>query len=178
MATTSPDNIWTPDAGDDYALTTDLAATADTIQAALNTVRTDVVAQVTAGRVVLNAGAATTIPNTVATVVAFPTPGALPAGMSWASNQMTITGAAVGRYRLSVSGRWQTNGTGYRQLTIQQNGSAIATTSGPGVSGVELGQLALGVVNVASGDTLRVVVQHNIGSSVEFRGAQFVLEKF
>lgn len=32
MATTSPDNIWTPDAGDDYALTTDLAAMADTIQ--------------------------------------------------------------------------------------------------------------------------------------------------
>lgn len=36
MVTTSPDNIWTPDAGDDYALTTDLAATADTIQDALN----------------------------------------------------------------------------------------------------------------------------------------------
>lgn len=36
MATTSPDNIWTPDSGDDYALTVDLAATADTIQAALN----------------------------------------------------------------------------------------------------------------------------------------------
>jgi hypothetical protein len=36
MATTSPDNIWTPDSGDDYALTTDLAAMADTIQAALS----------------------------------------------------------------------------------------------------------------------------------------------
>jgi hypothetical protein len=36
MATTSPDNIWTPDSGDDYDLTTDLAATADTIQSALN----------------------------------------------------------------------------------------------------------------------------------------------
>lgn len=40
MATTSPDNIWTPDAGDDYALTTDLAAMADTVQDALNTVKT------------------------------------------------------------------------------------------------------------------------------------------
>lgn len=39
MATTSPDNIWTPDSGDDYALTVDLAATADTIQDALNTVK-------------------------------------------------------------------------------------------------------------------------------------------
>lgn len=39
MATTSPDNIWTPDAGDDYALTTDLAAMADTIQDALNTAK-------------------------------------------------------------------------------------------------------------------------------------------
>lgn len=39
MATTSPDNIWTPDAGDDYALTTDLATTADTIQAALTSIR-------------------------------------------------------------------------------------------------------------------------------------------
>lgn len=37
MATTSPDDIWTPDAGDDYALTTDLAAMADTVQDALNT---------------------------------------------------------------------------------------------------------------------------------------------
>ena len=36
MATTNPDNIWTPDDGDDYALVTDLAAMADTIQAALN----------------------------------------------------------------------------------------------------------------------------------------------
>lgn len=36
MATTSPDNIWTPDSGDDYALTVDLAATADTVQAAFN----------------------------------------------------------------------------------------------------------------------------------------------
>lgn len=35
MATTSPDDIWTPDAGDDYALTTDLAAMADTVQDAI-----------------------------------------------------------------------------------------------------------------------------------------------
>lgn len=35
MATTSPDNIWTPDAGDDYALTVDLAATADSVQDAI-----------------------------------------------------------------------------------------------------------------------------------------------
>lgn len=40
MAVTSPDNIWTPDAGDDYALTVDLAAMADTVQDALNTVKT------------------------------------------------------------------------------------------------------------------------------------------
>jgi hypothetical protein len=35
MAVTSPDNIWTPDAGDDYALTVDLAAMADTVQDAI-----------------------------------------------------------------------------------------------------------------------------------------------
>lgn len=35
MATTSPDNIWTPDSGDDYALTVDLAAMADTVQDAI-----------------------------------------------------------------------------------------------------------------------------------------------
>lgn len=39
MATTTPDNIWTPDAGDNYALTTDLAAMADTVQEGLNNVR-------------------------------------------------------------------------------------------------------------------------------------------
>lgn len=42
MATTSPDNIWTPDSGDDYALTVDLAATADTVQDALTDVRSDI----------------------------------------------------------------------------------------------------------------------------------------
>lgn len=40
MATTTPDDIWTPDAGDNYALTTDLAATANTIQDALTSIRT------------------------------------------------------------------------------------------------------------------------------------------
>lgn len=35
MATTSPDNIWSPDAGDDYALTTDLAGMASSVQTAL-----------------------------------------------------------------------------------------------------------------------------------------------
>lgn len=35
MALTDPDNIWTPDSGDDYALTVDLAAMADTIQTVL-----------------------------------------------------------------------------------------------------------------------------------------------
>lgn len=39
MATTSPDDIWTPDAGDDYALTADLAAMADTIQDAISLLR-------------------------------------------------------------------------------------------------------------------------------------------
>lgn len=36
MPVTSPDNIWTPDSGDDYALTVDLARMADDIQDALN----------------------------------------------------------------------------------------------------------------------------------------------
>lgn len=39
MVTTSPDNIWSPDAGDDYALTTDLAALADTVQDAITDLR-------------------------------------------------------------------------------------------------------------------------------------------
>lgn len=42
MATTSPDNIWTPDSGDDYALTVDLAAMADTVQDAITDVRGDI----------------------------------------------------------------------------------------------------------------------------------------
>lgn len=44
MATTTPDEIWTPDSGDDYALTTDLAAMADTVQDALNGIHADVTA--------------------------------------------------------------------------------------------------------------------------------------
>lgn len=43
MATTSPDNIWTPDAGDDYALTTDLAAMADTVQDAITNNRVSLI---------------------------------------------------------------------------------------------------------------------------------------
>lgn len=39
MAVTSPDNIWTPDSGDDYALTVDLARMADDVQDALNSIR-------------------------------------------------------------------------------------------------------------------------------------------
>lgn len=41
MATTSPDNIWSPDSGDDYALTVDLAAMADTVQDAFTDIRTN-----------------------------------------------------------------------------------------------------------------------------------------
>lgn len=41
MAVTSPDNIWTPDSGDDYALTVDLARTADDVQDALVRVRNE-----------------------------------------------------------------------------------------------------------------------------------------
>lgn len=40
MATTSPNNIWTPDSGDDYALTVDLAAMADTVQDAITNNKT------------------------------------------------------------------------------------------------------------------------------------------
>lgn len=39
MVTTSPDNIWTPDSTDDYALTADLATTASTVQSAISSVR-------------------------------------------------------------------------------------------------------------------------------------------
>ena len=39
MATTTPDNIYSPDAGQQYALTQDLLANADSVQAALNTLR-------------------------------------------------------------------------------------------------------------------------------------------
>ena len=39
MATTSPDNIYSPDAGQPYALTQDLLAMADSIQVALSDMR-------------------------------------------------------------------------------------------------------------------------------------------
>lgn len=35
MATTSPDNLWSPDAGDEYDLTVDMAASMQSVQAAL-----------------------------------------------------------------------------------------------------------------------------------------------
>lgn len=42
MATTSPDNIFSPDAGDAYALTSDLDAMADSVQTALTDLRSDI----------------------------------------------------------------------------------------------------------------------------------------
>ena len=44
MATTTPDNIYSPDAGQQYALTQDLLATADSIQNALSGLRAGTVA--------------------------------------------------------------------------------------------------------------------------------------
>lgn len=71
MAITSPDDIWTPDAGDDYALTTDLAAMADTIQDAI-----------TANRVNLKGLDSTRPANGSA---------GLTAGMSWYSTDTGVT---------------------------------------------------------------------------------------
>lgn len=45
MATTTPDNLWSPDGGDQYALTVDLAAMQDTTQAALTSIRSGLVMQ-------------------------------------------------------------------------------------------------------------------------------------
>lgn len=42
MALTSPDNIFSPDAGEEYALTTDLAAMADSVQVALDGIHADI----------------------------------------------------------------------------------------------------------------------------------------
>lgn len=56
MATTSPDNIWTPDSGDDYALTVDLAAMADTVQDALTAVPRNYLVGTNAQRLALSGG--------------------------------------------------------------------------------------------------------------------------
>lgn len=56
MATTSPDNIWTPDSGDDYALTVDLAAMADTVQDALNNVPKNYLRGTNAERLAITGG--------------------------------------------------------------------------------------------------------------------------
>lgn len=53
MATTSPDNLWSPDAADDYALTVDWAASMQTVQTALNT---KVNATDTSSAIALNGG--------------------------------------------------------------------------------------------------------------------------
>lgn len=39
MALTSPNNLWSPDPGDDYDLTVDLAAMQDSVQAAITAIR-------------------------------------------------------------------------------------------------------------------------------------------
>lgn len=80
MATTSPDNIWTPDSGDDYALTVDLAATADTVQDALTSLRDTVQAALDAMPFVQSgsisfSGDGT---KTIVTSITFPEPFASP----------------------------------------------------------------------------------------------------
>lgn len=90
MAVTSPDNIWTPDSGDDYALTVDLARTADDVQDALNTVRNERVPRLgsTVGRARAAAnyysqytqGGAILSPNTEASADIATLSGTFPAG--------------------------------------------------------------------------------------------------
>jgi len=142
MATTSPDNIWTPDSGDDYALTVDLAATADTIQIALNNRKSNAVTQTgvysdTGG--ILNAsGVSTWTPITLA--------GTFKAGdsLNVFSSVALIQNASVsiaGRIRITMNGsdiisrRWHNQGrTGRLDVSVLVPYSLPADVSNPSIS--------------------------------------------
>jgi hypothetical protein len=91
LALTTPDEIWTPDTGDDYALTTDLAATADTIQDAINGLRTEFRGFAQAARNTV--GGQSLTPSQMTTVVSMTLPNAAPAG-TYLVHISTVTGSS------------------------------------------------------------------------------------
>lgn len=101
MALTSPKNIWTPDAGEQYALTTDLATMADTIND--NLVES------------ANYGIGTTAEMNAAV-------GRFPNGALWYNTTNST------EYR-RVAGIWEPQDTGWQTLTLSPDFVAYGGTS-------------------------------------------------
>lgn len=130
-------------------------------------------------RGMLNGVTPTTVNSGVFTPIDLDDPGDLPVGMTWVEASKQLVVARAGRYRVMGAGRWQTNGTGYRVLQIQQNGNPLTGRSSvPAISGVEMMQNAWGIATCAAGDTIALAGQQTVGLALEFRGAQMTIEAF
>lgn len=144
MATTSPDNIWTPDAGDDYALTTDLAATADTVQDALNTVRGE-------RRPLFGRFAATQAQAPGGGTVTSGTMGAL----SGISLTQSITSPANTRAKISLHFKFSANAVGCGAIIgVAASGATTITPISADVTNVQVLQQAVNQTNTYSGSWL------------------------
>lgn len=130
-------------------------------------------------RAVFNAATATNVPNNSPTAIDLDAPGDLPPDITWSESTKEITIGRAGRYRLMAGGRWQTNGTGYRVLQMQQNGNPLnGRSSIPAISGIEMMQNAFGIIDAAAGDKVNLVGIHTVGVAIEFRGATLTVESF
>lgn len=114
------------------------------------------------------------IPNDVATKAAFGNSNG--SGITYASNEYTIVTA--GRYIITGNSRWQTSGAGFRLIELRVGATAIARTGYQPPSTIESGgSVTTAPYQLAVGDKVSMWVQHNVGSTIELRGASLGLHK-
>lgn len=90
------------------------------------------------------------------------------------SDRITIPSGKAGKYRFWAMVGFDSNSTGYRQLTIRKNagGTIYAISRQPAVAtGETWMEIGTGPVDMAVGDYMRVVVLHTAGANRTIPGA-------
>lgn len=128
-------------------------------------------------RSLLTAAGSTSLVSGVDTKVDFDDPGDLPTGITWNETTKEVTVARAGRYKVTATGRFQNNGTGFRVVTLRLNGAIVTQGSGASVSGVEVAYTAVAGMTIAAGDKITVVCVQNSGASLAYNGAQLMIER-
>ena len=168
MATTSPDNIYSPDAGQLYALTQDLLAMADSIQSALTGLRTQITALKTSttptGSRFIRTGS-----------FAFPTSGEGP--VAWDSSPVNsadfansggvLTCNRAGRYLIlgqaSMGALVSARGAAILRFNNSTNlGQSVGVSSGEGATSIQVQSLA----SFGVGDTVQLNVLSQAGVNI------------
>ena len=150
MALTSPDNIWTPDSSDNYALTTDLAATADSIQDAITALRGN------------NA------PTVRVANVAERTTALADHGTPTSSNPLIVFRADAGAGREI---EYTTNGTTWRSLVAEEDTGWVNVPTASNTSGTFIARKLGDLVSIKA--NVSVTISANTTTTIATVPAQF-----